>query len=543
MFLPTLNPRKKLQGEQQQSIGMNYLNIQDPRNKDIKHKESNSDHGAMDELRFFTQETTLHGVRFLFAGSFFRRLFWTLAVVACLGYCSYQVSICVFAFNERPFNTKITTHINADGSELPFPSVTLCNLNSFNARRYRQFFSTTSNRETIEKKLEDISLLTKRSKEILNEAFKKRNPELFARQKTNKHTQKYQGLFSHQLQEMILPRSTQFESCSINGMRCDGSNFTSFRSPMFGKCFTFNSAEGNKSLLYATLAGQNSGLKIRLNIERAGYLPNTINPFVGLAILIHDQKTFPIVEEFGIKIQPGVSTLCAIKRRKIINLEHPFATNCTRRSLDVFNSHSYTAYTKAACLLKCRNDYTIKTCGCTPPEFKADASVPICAPNDTVLCVYRSYEKFGASSKKNECEKDCPEPCEQVEYKTSFSYSGLQREALIEQLMSLLNGTEELSADQAIYKPLLDMTRAEREKYIDDNIVSLDIYFEDLSYDIIEQTPLYEIWALIGNLGGTFGVFLGMSLLTLLEFLDFILRRISHLFHRKRKTKAVNLVN
>ncbi len=31
-----------------------------------------------------------------------------------------------------------------------------------------------------------------------------------------------------------------------------------------------------------------------------------------------------------------------------------------------------------------------------------------------------------------------------------------------------------------------------------DNIVSLDIYFEDLSYDIIEQTPLYEIWALIG---------------------------------------------
>ena len=31
-----------------------------------------------------------------------------------------------------------------------------------------------------------------------------------------------------------------------------------------------------------------------------------------------------------------------------------------------------------------------------------------------------------------------------------------------------------------------------------DNIISLDIYFEDLSIDIIEQTPLYEIWALIG---------------------------------------------
>lgn len=32
-----------------------------------------------------------------------------------------------------------------------------------------------------------------------------------------------------------------------------------------------------------------------------------------------------------------------------------------------------------------------------------------------------------------------------------------------------------------------------------DNIVSLDVYFEDLSYDVIEQTPLYETWALIGQ--------------------------------------------
>lgn len=32
-----------------------------------------------------------------------------------------------------------------------------------------------------------------------------------------------------------------------------------------------------------------------------------------------------------------------------------------------------------------------------------------------------------------------------------------------------------------------------------DNIIALDIYFEDLSVDIISQTPLYETWALIGQ--------------------------------------------
>lgn len=116
---------------------------------------------------------------------------------------------------------------------------------------------------------------------------------------------------------MILPGSPHFESCSINGKQCDAKNFSSFLSFMFGKCYTFNSAEGGNPPLQATMAGQFSGLKLRLNIERQGYLKNTVSPFVGLVILIHDQKTFPIVEEFGIKVQPGVSTLCAIKRRKV----------------------------------------------------------------------------------------------------------------------------------------------------------------------------------------------------------------------------------
>lgn len=31
-----------------------------------------------------------------------------------------------------------------------------------------------------------------------------------------------------------------------------------------------------------------------------------------------------------------------------------------------------------------------------------------------------------------------------------------------------------------------------------DNIISLDLYFEDLAYDVIEQTPIYQPWTLVG---------------------------------------------
>ncbi|KAJ7378840.1 Acid-sensing ion channel 2 [Desmophyllum pertusum] len=439
----------------QQSVGIPGVeyntNEHDPRiSQDIK--DDNVDHREMEGLRSFAQDTTLHGARFLFADNVCRRLLWTLATISCLTYCGYQVFTCLMQFNKRPFNTKMTTHISTDSSELLFPAVTLCNLNAFNTRRYKQLYPIAKydNEEIIERKIKDISLMLSKSNEILSEEYKQRNPELFQRQKMAGNTNEAQGRVGHQIEEMLLPSTSQFNSCSIDGMQCSANNFTGYLTPMFGKCFTFNSAKGaDNPPLQATLAGENSGLKLRLNIERESYVANPLRPFVGLAILIHDQKSFPSVEDFGIKIQPGVSTLIAIKRRKIINLKEPYATNCTDRTLDVFNSDKHSNYTKAACLMKCRNDHTIKACGCSPAKFKAKSSVPICAPNDTILCVYRSQEEFGTSAEKNKCEKDCPEPCYHTEYKTSFSYSGLQREPLIEHLMLLLNGTDEKTIGQS----------------------------------------------------------------------------------------------
>lgn len=35
--------------------------------------------------------------------------------------------------------------------------------------------------------------------------------------------------------------------------------------------------------------------------------------------------------------------------------------------------------------------------------------------------------------------------------------------------------------------------------FLSDNIISLDIYFQDMSYDEIEQTPVFKAWSLIGR--------------------------------------------
>lgn len=273
-------------------------------------------------FRSFLHDTTLHGARFLFVNNVFRRVFWAVAVLSCLAYCSYQVYTSLTEFYRHPFHTKLTT-IAMDGTEFSFPAVTLCNVNQLNTRRFRCHFEDvykeSPTEERVERQLEDISLMIRRSKAVLTEEFRKRNPKLFHRAESVKEVIKHREYLSHQIEEMLLPSGPEFPSCSINGLPCTATNFSKKRSAAYGQCYTFNSAEGEGKgpLLNATMAGKNSGLKLRLNVERDSYIDDIRIPTVGLSVIIHDQTSYPFMEEFGVIIQPGSSIECAIKRRKV----------------------------------------------------------------------------------------------------------------------------------------------------------------------------------------------------------------------------------
>ena len=47
-------------------------------------------------------------------------------------------------------------------------------------------------------------------------------------------------------------------------------------------------------------------------------------------------------------------------------------------------------------------------------------------------------------------------------------------------------------------------------------------FFEALNYETIEQKKAYEVAALLGDIGGQMGLFIGASILTILELFDYI---------------------
>ena len=55
------------------------------------------------------------------------------------------------------------------------------------------------------------------------------------------------------------------------------------------------------------------------------------------------------------------------------------------------------------------------------------------------------------------------------------------------------------------------------------NFYSIYVYYEDLKYTLITQKPLCEIFDLVSNIGGLFGLFLGMGLLSFIEIFEILL--------------------
>ncbi len=50
----------------------------------------------------------------------------------------------------------------------------------------------------------------------------------------------------------------------------------------------------------------------------------------------------------------------------------------------------------------------------------------------------------------------------------------------------------------------------------------VDIFYQDLSFEIIEQNIAFEFLSLLSEIGGFLGLLLGASVLTVCEMVDFI---------------------
>ncbi|XP_053907553.1 acid-sensing ion channel 1 isoform X3 [Cuculus canorus] len=308
----------------------------------------------------------------------------------------------------------------------------------------------------------------------------------------------------HQLEDMLL-------SCSYRGEQCGPGDFAVVFT-RYGKCYTFNAGQDGKPRLITMKGGTGNGLEIMLDIQQDEYLPvwgetDETSFEAGIKVQIHSQDEPPLIDQLGFGVAPGFQTFVSCQEQRLIYLPPPWG-DCKAVAGD---SEFYDTYSITACRIDCETRYLVENCNCRMVHMPGDA--PYCTPEQYKECADPALD-FLVEKDNEYC--ICEMPCNVTRYGKELSMVKIPSKASAKYLAKKYNKSEQ---------------------YIGENILVLDIFFEALNYETIEQKKAYEVAGLLGDIGGQMGLFIGASILTVLELFDYAYEVIKHRLCRRGKCR------
>jgi hypothetical protein len=195
----------------------------------------------------------------------FMKLLWIFAYVSGLGFTIYLLNASLKSYLGRETTTLISkVHSN---TPIPFPAITICNINPFNEKYANQYIQEVLSRNEesyCSKKsfYETLNCLNNntRPNKVLH-TFVDRLKRILA----NAENHDYYG---YKLEDMLV-------NCEYNSIPCSVSDFSTFWSQEYGNCYTFNKTEP----LTTSVVGDKYGLKLELVVSKLKktYLSITMN--------------------------------------------------------------------------------------------------------------------------------------------------------------------------------------------------------------------------------------------------------------------------
>ncbi|XP_029409750.1 acid-sensing ion channel 1 isoform X3 [Nannospalax galili] len=465
-------------------------------------------------IQAFASSSTLHGLAHIFSYErlSLKRALWalcflgSLAVLLCV--CTERVQY-YFCYHH------VTKLDEVAASQLTFPAVTLCNLNEFRFSQVSkndlyhagELLALLNNRYEIP----DTQMADEKQLEILQDKanFRSFKPKPF-------NMREFYDRAGHDIRDMLL-------SCHFRGEVCSAEDFKVVFT-RYGKCYTFNSGQDGRPRLKTMKGGTGNGLEIMLDIQQDEYLPvwgetDETSFEAGIKVQIHSQDEPPFIDQLGFGVAPGFQTFVSCQeQRQLIYLPSPWGTcNAVTMDSDFFDSYSITA-----CRIDCETRYLVENCNCRMVHMPGDA--PYCTPEQYKECADPALD-FLVEKDQEYCV--CEMPCNLTRYGKELSMVKIPSKASAKYLAKKFNKSE-----QYIGSPSPPLHR--------ENILVLDIFFEVLNYETIEQKKAYEIAGLLGDIGGQMGLFIGASILTVLELFDYAYEVIKHRLCRRGKCQKEN---
>ena len=242
-------------------------------------------------------------------------------------------------------------------------------------------------------------------------------------------------------------------------------------------------------------------------------------------VLVHAQSGMPHPEDGGVMVRPGQYSLLGLSKTIVTRQPHPYSTcvsrhDTSRRVADAYEKLFPVGYGRIGCLKTCSMKLTIGDCRCVAPQYHQlavadDIVVPICDVynGSTRFCMEALKQPLG--DKEVHC--DCPEACDEETFNSVVSHASWpianNNSEAIAQIKSSFPGmfaeSKSAEADAVVVKS---------------NFLRFGVYFEKMYHGEIRESPVYTWAKYISDIGSCMGLWLGCSLLTLLEFVELFVK-------------------
>ncbi|KAI6238391.1 hypothetical protein M3Y99_00690200 [Aphelenchoides fujianensis] len=464
------------------------------------------------ETQHFVGIATLHGPLRIYRSKGTYRLFWILAMFVCCLMMGYQTWTLIRLYIEKPIVSQVSFLQPEDGMD--FPLVTVCSFNFINKHNLIDF----QKRENVSQNLINFILQSTVDLSVLSTFIDE--------------TKMMDG--QREFADLICNETLRI--CNIGAEEFDCCEFSKVIMTDMGNCYQIDLKDHPSST--TKQIGVNNGLQLYANFHSEEQANLSIPQFLnnnemGFRYFVHARDDFPFITSEGIGVLLGHRTFSAISPNRFLLMNQAEGGKCIDRWPAEITSQNLSllhddlgAYSSTKCMAVCLATFFHERCGCTPLMYNFNGTFPTCTVYQNYYDCLTMSLNVSADSSADEimrkvdppCLPSCKMECQRWDYQIFNSYS------------------QPFSRSATAY---LQKHEKLRQSKLDKDFVGIDIYFRDIAYTEYKQvhkTTMNEIWS---SLGGNMGLFLGMSLLSVIEVLIYLCKITWLFFSRKRRQHMI----
>jgi hypothetical protein len=403
---------------------------------------------------------------------------WLIAFLISSCVCYYFIAKSFVEYFRYETNSKI--RIIKTENSIPFPVVSLCSLS---------FFQTDKINQELEHFLYKTSNETMQTKELFRHWTVQK---IFY---IESYREKFVGntyLSDDEKQTYFYNESQFVFRCFFQGKKCPSKIADWYFDQMSGSCFRIDGRNLNFSYSQNE-SGQRFGLQLGLfaGLMDENNMFNHIGHH-GISIGIYDAESTPILNDKMFNVNTGYSSNIRLKKIVTKSLPEPYSECVDARTYRSAQFHSEFVrykriYSKKICEQFCRQKKNLKLCNCSYSLFPRLENTKLCENAIDLKCASDNLAFYNV---ENDCDS-CPVECEQTTYEYQISGNNYPTKGVYHDYLKEIAAIKEhLKHTNMTYEMLKT------------SLAYVNIYFDDLEYTLIEETPAREVFDLVSNVGG-----------------------------------------